>query len=234
MRGRWKYVQNARTLKPVTPLRKALIHALFLLIALSTPLLAQIEAPIKEGAKAAESAIDKAVKEAAEKDTATAPKEDTLRQATEAWKRYQEEERKFYERYSVVDREYFGWFSAADLKKPFNQLVDDAIISIRTKSGAKLFKNAGNQQIVEVLSAESQALPPPDRLNLELQQSWYKPDALEVTRAGTSESASVRMTSLKDYISEAIDRLTYPPRDPSKVVIHPNRSAQKIQVVPAN
>lgn len=234
MRGRWKYVQKARTLKPVTPLRKALIYALFLLIALSTPSLAQIEAPIKEGAKAAESAIDKAVKDAAEKDTATAPKEDTLRQATEAWKKYQEEERKFYERYSTADREYFGWFSAAELKKPFNQLVDDAIVSIRAKSGAKLFKNAGNQQIVEVLSAESQALPPPDRLNLKLQESWYKPDALEVTKPGTTESANVRMTSLKDYISEAIDRLNYPPKDPSKIVVHPDKGTQKIQVGPAN
>ena len=242
MRGRWKYVQKARTLKPVTPLRKALVHALYLLIVLSTPLLAQIEAPIKAGAKAAGSAIGDAaahsagkdIAVAAKKDTAVAAKEDTLRQTAEAWTKYQEEERKFYERYSTADREYFGWFSAIDLKKPFNQLVDDAIVSMRAKSGAMVFKNAGNQQIVEVLSAESHALPPPSRLNLELQQSWYKPDTLEVTRPGSAESATVRMGSLKDYISDAIDRLKYPPQDPSKVVVHPIKGDQPLQVVPVN
>ncbi len=112
--------------KPVTPLRKALVHALYLLIVLSTPLLAQIEAPIKAGAKAAgvchwrsrrHMPRGKDIAVAAKKDTAVAAKEDTLRQTTEAWTKYQEEERKFYERYSTADREYFGWFSAIDLKK---------------------------------------------------------------------------------------------------------------------
>lgn len=200
-----------------------------LVIAATAPLLAQIERP-------AEKVVEDTAKDF-EKPAAEKPTDDLAAQAhkaTEDWQKYQEEERKYYDRYHTTDREYFGWFASAELKKPFNQVVDDAIASIRSKSGAKAFKNAGNRQIVEALSAESQALPPPERLNLELQETWYKPDTLEVTKPGSSESASVRMGSLKDYISDAIDRLTYPPKDPSKIDLLPNKAAQKMRVVPAH
>jgi polyhydroxyalkanoate synthesis regulator phasin len=211
-------------------LRRQILASLFcVVIAATTPLLAQLEHPAE---KIVEDVVKEGEKPAAEKTTDDLAEQ--VRKSTEDWQKYQEEQKKYYERYATTDREYFGWFASAELKKPFNQVVDDAIVSIRSKSGAKVFKNAGNRQIVEALSAESQALPPPDRLNLELQESWYKPDTLEVTKPGSSESASVRMGSLKDYISDAIDSLTYPPTDPSKVVLRPNKAAQKMRVVPSN
>lgn len=213
--------------------RPEILAAVFCFVIATTPLLAQFERPAE---KVVEDVVKDGEKPAAEKAITKKPTDDSaeqVRRANEDWQKYQEEQKKYYERYVTTDREYFGWFASAELKKPFNQLVDDAIVSIRSKSGAKIFKNAGNRQIVEALSAESQALPPPDRLNLELQRTWYKPDTLEVTKPGTAESASVRMGSLKDYISDAIDRLTYPPKDPSKVDLLPNKAAQKMRVVPA-
>ena len=216
----------------MTQLWKTLV-VLSLLFVTSAPLAAQVPEAARAIGEKAKPAVEhdgKAVLDELSGNKST----EALSKLSEDWRKYQEEQKKYYERYATTDREYFGWFSSTELKKPFNQLVDDAIVSIRAKSSAKVFKNAGNQEIVKVLSAESQALPPPDRLNLQLQESWYKPDALEVTKPGSSESASVRMGSLKDYISEAIDRLTYPPTDPSKIVVHPNKGAQTLQVVPAN
>jgi hypothetical protein len=215
--------------------RKSLVIALWLLLVANAALLAQAPEMARPAEKAVESAVEKSGETAAEKqarelDDAAA----AVRKANEDWQKYQEEERKYYEKYSNQSRDYFSWSSDAQLKKPFNQVVDDAIVSIRVKSGAKDFKNAGNQQIVEVLASQSQALPPPDRLNMHLEEHWYMPDTLEVTKPGSSASASIRMGSLKDYISEAISKLTYPPTDPSKVVIHPNKAAQQMHVVPAN
>ncbi len=204
------------------PRRKTLIALLCMLFAGSLWLPAQVpEQAAREITKeATKSAAEKAADANAEAIDKTGAE---VRATNEAWQKYQEEERKYYERYSTPDREYFGWFSSAEIKKPFNQLVDDAIVSIRHQEGARQFKSAGNQQIVEALSAESQALPPPDRLTLTLHEHWLMPDSLDVSNANSSATATIRMTSLKDYISDAIDQLTYPPPDPSKIVLHPKK-----------
>lgn len=210
---------------------KVLIPILWLLLTGSLWLPAQVAEHAAEeiGKESTKSAAEKAADANAKAiDDAAAE----VRKATEDWQKYQEEERKYYERYSTPDREYYGWFSSAEIKKPFNEVLDNAIVAIRQKEGAKLFKNAGNQQIVDALSAQSQALPPPDRLTLTLHEHWFTSDSLDVSKADSSASASVRMSSLKDYISDAIDQLTYPPVDPSKVVLHPRRVNPNTPLVP--
>ncbi len=121
----------------------------------------------------------------------------------------------FYQKYSAVDREYYGWFSSAELKKPFNSLVDDAIISIRQAHSGALFKAPANNQVVDALQRQNQSLAPPQQLKLDLQTGWILPDTLKVSKG--SDSATVRMSTLKDYISEAIGKVDFPPFGPSHI-----------------
>jgi hypothetical protein len=152
--------------------------------------------------------------------------------------KYMEEEKKFYAEYSAVDRSYFSFFSAAEVKRPFNQLVDTAIVSIR-QSDRTAFKNANNQQVVEALSRQNQALAPPERLKLELNEHVLWPDTLDVSKADGSANGSVHMSTLRDYISDAINKITYPPLhpsqaghlqvDPTKLKFHPDLTTTPAQ-----
>jgi hypothetical protein len=182
---------------------KILVAALWFLLASPIALAAQAEIP-RQTERQAEPAAKKLGEEVFGKST------------ERDFEKYFEEEKKFYNEYSKVDRSYFSFFSAAEIKRPFNQLVDDAILSIRTSQTAKLFENAGNQQIVDTLSRQNQALAPPQRLKLELQENLIMPDKLEVSKADGSASGSVRMSTLKDYISDAIEKTRFPPYDPSQ------------------
>ena len=193
---------------------EAFILLLCLLLAIGIPLLAQrgFEHPVE-----VEHPVEKVPEQAKEAEKSASEK--AVDEAFEKQRNAYEEEWKFHDRYSKVDREYYGWLSSGEFKKPFNQLVDDAIVSIRHFSNQKVFKNAGNQQIVEALSSQSQALPPPNRLNLQLRPQWFGSDTLEVSKPGSSASTSVNMNSLKDYISEAIDKERYPPLAPGEIIM---------------
>jgi hypothetical protein len=137
----------------------------------------------------------------------------------------------FYQKYSTVDREYYGWFSSAELKKPFNSLVDDAIISIRQTNSAALFKAPANSQVVDALQKQNQALAPPEQMKLDLETGWIFSDTLKVSKG--SDSATVRMSTLKDYISEAIGKVDFPPFGPSHIkglIVVPNKPGHPVQV----
>src|SRR5262245_17303322 len=102
----------------MTRRNQALTAALFFLLVCRLPLFGQGEIP-REIVRQAEPAARKAGEEVFGKSL------------DKDFEKYLEEEKKFYSEYSTVDRSYFSFFSSAGIKRPFNQLVDDAIISIR-------------------------------------------------------------------------------------------------------
>ena len=205
----------------MTRRKHAFIAALFFLLVCRLPLFGQGEIP-REIVRQTEPAARKAGEEVFGKSGKSIDRD---------FEKYFEEEKKFYSEYSTVDRSYFSFFSSAAIKRPFNQLVDDAIVSIRASQAAKLYKNAGNQQIVDALARQNQTLAPPQRLKLELQPHRLLPDELDVSKPDGSASGSVRMSSLQDFISEAIDKITFPPSNPS-LAGHINIDSGKLKLPP--
>jgi hypothetical protein len=164
--------------------RKSLIVVFGLLLAATTPLFAQHPVEFERPVEKFERPVEKAVAHPPEEEGESASKK------AEEWRK---------ERSSTVDREYFGSFSSPELKKPFNQLVDHAIDAIISASS--------NEQVFNALTSQNQELPPPERLTLKLNEHWFLPDTIDVSKAGSSKTATVYAGTLKDYISDAIDKV---------------------------
>jgi hypothetical protein len=155
--------------------------------------------------------------------------EKAISRIDEEFAKYKKES-SFFERWRSEDRGYFDPAASPLLKRPFHDLVDRAVVSIRQTNRVAEFQNANNLQIVDALKRQNQALAPPQQLELDYQERLLWPDTLTIGKAGIPDTATVEVYQLKDYVSEAIDKIehpTYPPAEP--IDGHLNLTPQQLQ-----
>jgi hypothetical protein len=143
--------------------------------------------------------------------------EEAISRIDELFAKYKEESR-FFERWRSEDRGYFDPAAAPLLKRPFHDLVDQAVVSIRQTNREAEFQNANNQQIVDALKRQNQALAPPQQMKLDYQERLLWPDTLTIGKAGIPDTTTVKVYQLKDYVSEAIDKIKHPMYPPSEPI----------------